>query len=203
VCRLRETRAADAERQGGNDEGSYRNRHPRAGGPLGSADPKAGVARPIQVPEGPPQRVVRGGLARGDGRAGDDALLEGDRAYDGDDLPAAKRQYQRARQLAPKDPAPRVGIARVALAESGVPTDYAAAPKNAKMQALLRDLDAALKLDKNYGPAHVERGRVLLILGRADDALRSLQRARGRAARDGARGRGAGALQTRRRPRPR
>ena len=57
-----------------------------------------------------------------------------------------------------------------------LPTDYAAAPKDAKMLALLRELDAALKLDKAYGPAHVERGRVLLILGRAEDALKSLER---------------------------
>jgi Flp pilus assembly protein TadD len=139
--------------------------------------PGAGDAKPVRRPEAPPApRFVPGGLARGDGAPADAELLEGDRAYDRDDLDAARQRYRRAQQLAPKDPAPRVGLARVALAGSGIATDYAVAPKNPKILALLRDLDAALKLDKAFGPAHVERGRVLLILGRAEEALKSLER---------------------------
>jgi len=60
-----------------------------------------------------------------------------------------------------------VGLVRIGLADSNVPTDYAAAPKNAQILALVRRLDAALKLDPNYAPAYVERGRLLLILGSA------------------------------------
>ena len=42
-------------------------------------------------------------------------------AYHRDELENAKQHYRRAQQLAPKDPAPRVGLARVALAVPGLP----------------------------------------------------------------------------------
>lgn len=126
----------------------------------------AAAARPNTVP---------GGLARGTGDEPDAALLEGDRAFWVDDLGNARKGYERARRLAPQDPAPRLGLLRVALAETGVPTDYAAAPKNPKVRALAKELDALVKQHPRYAPAHVERGRVLLIMGQAEPALRSLE----------------------------
>ncbi len=145
-----------------------------AGGCAPPALPTASASAPPPAPPPPKPGTVPGGLARGTGDAADKALLVGDKAFDLDDLPAAKRAYDQARRLAPKDPAPRVGQARVALAVTGVATDYAAAPKDRRVAAVLRQLDAALALDKDYGPAYVERGRVLLILGRAPDALAAL-----------------------------
>lgn len=100
----------------------------------------------------------------------------GDAAYLADQLKLARTHYTKARQLAPKDPAPQVGLLRVALAGTGVATDYAIAPKNAKVRALVRQADAIIKLAPDFGPAHVEKGRLLLILGDADQALQALHR---------------------------
>ena len=66
---------------------------------------------------------------------------------------------EKARLLAPKDPAPHVGLVRVALASSDVPTDYAAAPKNPGMLALLRKLDAALRSVQGWVAGQVPPGR--------------------------------------------
>src|SRR5690606_40410462 len=108
-------------------------------------------------PEPPPASgPPPGSLARGDGTPADAELEVADEAYDSEDLKLAKAHYQKAKRLAPKDPAPRVGLIRVALAQSGIATDYAAAPKSAKVRALVRQADAALQLDADYGPAHVE-----------------------------------------------
>ena len=119
--------------------------------------------------------TIRGGLARGTGDEADQALLAGDKAFDQDDLPAAKRHYARARKLSPRDPAPRVGLVRVRLAQTEIPTSFAAAPKHPELGALLRELDEIIRLDRSYGPAHLERGRVALVLGKAGAALASLE----------------------------
>ena len=79
-----------------------------------------------------------------------------------------------AQRLAPQDPAPRVGLVRVNLAAGEVAADYASAPKDPKVQSWLAQLDRVLKADPNYGPAVVERGRLLLILGRAPEAKSAL-----------------------------
>jgi len=127
-------------------------------------------------PEPPKPGKMPGGLSRGTGDALDAALFEGDKAYAADQLNAAKQHYQKAKQLAPKDPAPEVGLVRVALAESGVATDFAAAPKDKKIQALEKRVSALIKLHASYGPARVERGRLLLILGEAAKALAELEK---------------------------
>jgi Flp pilus assembly protein TadD len=127
------------------------------------------------VPEGP--RAPIGGLSRGTGDALDRALLEGDTAYFDDELPRAKAAYLRAQRLAPKDPAPPVGLVRVELAASNVATDYAAAPNHPKMLELLRRLERLRRQHPEFGAIEIERGRVLLILGRAEPALAALGRA--------------------------
>jgi Flp pilus assembly protein TadD len=126
---------------------------------------------------GPAQPRPSRNLSRGTSAPVDQALARGDKAYEDGDLGAAKAAYAEARKLAPSDPAPRVGLVRVALDESDVPTNYAAAPNHRGIVALLKDLDAALALDREFAPAHVERGRLLLILGRADEALLALEHA--------------------------
>ncbi len=60
----------------------------------------------------------------------------------------------------------------MSLAETGVPTDYGAAPKDARVQKILAELDALAARHKDYGLLELERGRVLLIVGRAEPALR-------------------------------
>ena len=119
--------------------------------------------------------TLRGGLARGDGQPADAALFAGDKAYFRDDYATAEKHYREARRLAPKDVAPGVGLLRIRLATSKIPTDYAAAPKNPTMLRLLQQAQALLKQDPAYGPAHVEKGRIELILGRASAALSSLR----------------------------
>ena len=132
-------------------------------------------SEPVVAPEQAPLQTS--GLARGDGGPADDALAAGDRALEADDLQAAREQYDRARALAPEDPAPAVGLVRVRLAEANVALDYRAAPGDARLERLLEALDAVLATAPRYGPAHLERGRVALILGDAPSALRSLRQA--------------------------
>src|SRR6187402_3398658 len=146
--------------------------------PLGAAAQPAHPARESSAaPPLPTAKPAQGGLARGSVEPVDLELAAGDQAYQNDDLAGAKAHYEKARKLSPKDPAPQIGLVRVALAESDVATDYAAAPKNPALLALLRKVDAALKLDEAYAPAYVERGRLLLILGNAPEALSALDRA--------------------------
>lgn len=127
---------------------------------------------PVKGPAG----LVPGGLARGTDEPADKELLEGDRAYRAGDFAAAKKHYEAAKKLAPKDPAPAVGVLRVRFASGEIPTDYASAPNNPRVKALLAEVDAALKKSADYGPLHLERGRLLLVVGKADAALSSLER---------------------------
>jgi Flp pilus assembly protein TadD len=143
--------------------------------PAASSTGAAAKAPAPPPPEPPKPGTVRGGLARGTGDAADTELFEADKAYVADNYKSAKTHYDKAKKLAPKDPAPRVGLLRVALAESGVPTDYAAGPKNPKILALIKEAEKVVALDQDYGPAHVERGRIELILGHAEKALSSLE----------------------------
>jgi Flp pilus assembly protein TadD len=129
------------------------------------------------TPEPPKAGKMPGGLSRGTGDALDAALFEGDKAYAADQLAAAEQHYTRAKKLAPRDPAPEVGLVRVALSKSGVATDYAAAPKDKKIGALEKRVSAVIRAHASYGPARVERGRLLLILGLADQALSELEQA--------------------------
>jgi tetratricopeptide (TPR) repeat protein len=116
-------------------------------------------------------------LARGSGEASDLALAEGDSAYAADELAKAERAYRRALSLAPRDPAPRVGLVRVALLRSELSQGYAVAPDDARVRSWLKDLDGALGLDPDYAPALLERGRLLLMLGDAEAARGVLERA--------------------------
>ncbi len=117
-----------------------------------------------------PGRLVPGGLARGTGDATDAELSLGDQAYRKGDVGRAREHYQAAQKLAPKDPAPAVGLLRVRFASGDLPTDYGAAPKDPKLRALIAEVEAVLRRSPDYGPAHVERGRLLLVQGKAEAA---------------------------------
>jgi Tfp pilus assembly protein PilF len=142
----------------------------------GDAEPRAAVSVEAGPAEGEAP-VQAPGLARGIGSPEDDALAAGDRAFEADDLNAARQHYERARALDAQDPAPVVGMVRVKLAEADVPLDFRAAPDDSRLLRLVEELDAVLKAAPKYGPAHLERGRIALILGNAPSALRSLRQA--------------------------
>jgi len=131
------------------------------------------------LPSAPPRPpgTIPGGLARGSGDDADRALLGGDQALEQEDLEAARRHYERARRLAPEDPAPAVGLVRVRLAKTGLPLSPAAAPDDRRLLELQRELSAILKRSSDYGPAYLEHGQIALMLGQASDALVSLERA--------------------------
>ncbi|HKQ69211.1 MAG TPA: tetratricopeptide repeat protein, partial [Polyangiaceae bacterium] len=141
------------------------------------------AAPPSPEPETPPVKSVppplpaTSKLARGTGAPADAALAAGDLAYEADDFARAEVKFKEALALAPKDAAPLVGLARIAIAKTNVPTDYNAAPRNPALEKAAVDLKRALKLDPEFAPAYTELGRVWLILGKADDALATLRKA--------------------------
>ena len=117
-----------------------------------------------------------GGLARGTKDKDDAELLAGDQAYRKGDLKAAAEHYRAAARLAPEDPAPAVGAVRVKLANGDVPAEYGAGPDSKKVAALVADISKLVTANPDYGPAYVERGRLLLVQAKADAALADLQR---------------------------
>jgi tetratricopeptide (TPR) repeat protein len=135
----------------------------------GAAPP--GVEDEEPLPPRPPD-----GLARGTGDALDRELRFGDEAFDVDDLARARKHYEKARRLAPKDPAPQLGLLRVRFALSGAATGYASAPNDKRVAAIARELEALTRLDAGFGPAFLELGRVALVLGDAPRALAALER---------------------------
>lgn len=132
----------------------------------GGADGPQAVAAPPRI-----------GLARGTDTPSDRALAQGDEAYLAERWDEAQAAFTQAAQLAPKDPAPIVGKVRVVLAKNDVPTDHAAAPDHPLLRKALTQLRRALQLDPNYGPAHLEFGRALLVMGKATEAVASLRSA--------------------------
>src|SRR5688572_10726525 len=144
---------------------------------VSAATPVAPPTAANDAPAAPVETAEPDKLARGDGTPADRALAEGDALLEKGELASARAAYERAQKLAPKDPAPRAGLARVTLASDDVPSDYGAGLNDARLLRLLKDLDDARVLDPNYGPVELERGRTLLVLGRATEALAALRRA--------------------------
>jgi hypothetical protein len=103
---------------------------PAPPGAHATLDPSAPRAVPDDPSAPPAPLPATTKLARGTGGAADDALRAGDAAYDADDFALAEVKYKEAANLAPKDAAPVVGLARVAVARTNLPTDYNAAPKH-------------------------------------------------------------------------
>ncbi|HVU01984.1 MAG TPA: tetratricopeptide repeat protein [Polyangiaceae bacterium] len=151
--------------------------------PAGSAP--AGTAPAAASPAPPrPGSLVAGGLARGSGEPWDQEVVLADVAYRAGDFAAAKAHYGEARKLAPKEAAPKVGVIRSRIALRGTSMDYGAAPKDPEVKALLAELDGVIRASPEYGPAYVERGRLLLVQGKADPALAALERGAALAADD-------------------
>jgi Flp pilus assembly protein TadD len=146
------------------------------GGPSisdGGAASRAAPALPV-FPAFPAPKPTTISLAR-TGDATIDALLaSGDAAFETGDLAKAEAAYVAARKAAPKRAGAAVGVARVRIARASPGLGYASAEKNKDVLAASRDLAAATKAEPTFGPAWVEHGRALLLLGDAQGAETSL-----------------------------
>ncbi len=117
------------------------------------------------------------GLVRGKADEADQQLALADAAYARNDFDAALSYYRQARRLIPNEPAPVVGIVMTRLEKEQIPTEYAGAKQDKRLKDLFRLLDKAKSLDADYGPMHLQYGRLLLIQGDAKAAGVSLARA--------------------------
>lgn len=122
----------------------------------------------------PPPKPTSIALARtGDAKL--DALLApGDAAFEAGDFAQAETAYDAARKAFPKRAAGAVGVARARVAKAAPNLGYASAEKNKDVLAAAKDLAAAAKAEPGFGPAFVEHGRALLLLGDAQGAEVSL-----------------------------
>ncbi len=103
-------------------------------------------------------------------------LRQGDLAFAEDRFELASEHYERARRHAPSEPAPRIALLRVRWAKLGLATAYAEAPHHPELERLVSEADAILAEHRDYAPALLEKGRLLLVLGDAPGAFASLRR---------------------------
>lgn len=135
-----------------------------------------------EAPGGDVRSLVDQGLARGDGTAVDALLGEGDDALRAGDGKRAAALFEKARQRAPRDPAPLVGWARATTLD--VSLAYGAAQGEEAARLALEALDRALALDANFLVATLEKARLLLAQGDARSALPLLEECARRVPRD-------------------
>lgn len=140
----------------------------------GGDDSRSGAA-PTVPPAAP--SGFRSGSSRGVGDAAGRELALGDAALRRKDPARALQHFRAARKLLPDHPAPVVGIVRARFSLLNVPFQYGIAPRHSALPELFELLDAASQLDGEFGPVYLERGRLELVRGRADDAKRHLERA--------------------------
>jgi Flp pilus assembly protein TadD len=136
----------------------------------------ATTAPPIAAPTYPPPKATTISLASTAGDACDVELKAGDDAFEANDLDAAQNHYLAAKKAGSKRAGPLVGIARVKIAKQNVAYDFAAAKGNVEITAAAKDLRGAAKIDPAFGPAQVELGRALLLLGDAAGAIDALKK---------------------------
>lgn len=124
----------------------------------------------------PPPKPTTISLARTDDGKLDAMLSEGDKAFEAGDLAKALVAYEAAKKAAPRRAAPIVGLSRVKVTKASPGLGFAAAEKNADVIAASKDLKRAAALEPKYGPAYVEYGRALLLLGDAPGAESALRK---------------------------
>src|SRR5262249_43801889 len=124
----------------------------------------------------PPPKPTTIPLAKTGDAALDATLSEADAAFEAGDLKKALRGYEEARKAAPKRAAPIVGIARVKVTTASPSLSFAAASGQADVVAASKDLKRATEIEPAFGPAHVEYGRALLLLGDAPAAEAALRK---------------------------
>lgn len=140
---------------------------------LGRGEPLHDEPHVVETPKPKPPT----GLTRGVGDEADRLLALGDLAIGRDDNAKALEHYRQARRLLTGHPAPIVGIVNARFGLLGLPTQYAAAPKEKRLAELFQLLDDAQKLDPNYPQLALARGRLLLVKGDAPAAETQLQKA--------------------------
>ena len=173
------TKASSAALEGappavaGADESSHR---------AVTMDPVAPVSATSRAPIPPPPAVVdipprpaTIALSRASRGAADPHLDLGDAAFEKDDFAGAQKEYEAARKADEKHPGGETGLARTAIAFLDLPTDYAVAKGNKKLQVVAAKLDVICKKFEDFGPAWVEAGRAKLLLGDAAGALAALR----------------------------
>jgi tetratricopeptide (TPR) repeat protein len=144
---------------------------------LGESSLDAGVdSTPPPAATFPPSKPTTIALSTRADTPVDKELAAGDAAFESGSLEDAKRHYEAARVAGPKRAGPLVGLARVRIANVGVPMDFAIAKGNKEIAAAVADLKTAAKREVDFGPAYVELGRAELLLGDADAALDALRR---------------------------
>lgn len=134
--------------------------------PLPTASAVVPTVRPGPTGPTPPPHV-----ARKTGTPSDNELVIGDEAFAKQDYPTALLHYEQARALAPRDPAPIVGVVRAKLAIADVPEGVGAAPENPHLVLAIDTLKQAMSLDMDYGPCLVDLARALLVSGQVETAL--------------------------------
>jgi Tfp pilus assembly protein PilF len=121
-------------------------------------------------------------LVRGVGDAADRLLELGEAALDREAYTLAKQYFADAQAALPEHPAPIVGLCLAELGLQQIPTEYAAAVDDARLAPIAEQLERALRLDPEYAPALLQRGRLLLIQGMPKQAESSLRQAASQAA---------------------
>lgn len=154
--------------------------YPRAPAVPAVVETDAGAPAPAPAPAAtklPPPRPTTIPLAKTGDAAVDALLANGDAAFEAGDLAKAEASYADAKKAAPKRVAGSVGLARVRVTRASPNLGYASAEKNKDVTAAAKELAAATKSEPGFGPAWLEHGRALLLLGDAPGAEASLGKA--------------------------
>jgi Flp pilus assembly protein TadD len=124
----------------------------------------------------PPPKPTTIPLAKTGDAALDATLAEADAAFEAGDLGKALAGYEAAKKAAPKRAAPIVGLARVKVTKASPSLGFAAATGQPDVASAAKELKRATEMEPSFGPAHLEYGRALLLLGDAAQAEASLRK---------------------------
>ena len=149
---------------------------PSASSPSGATTTVPVASAPHAEASLPPPKPTTIALARTNDAQLDAMLAEADKAFEAGDLAAALAGYEAAKKASPKRAGPIVGAARVKITKASPTLGFAAAEKNVDVIAASKDLKRAADMEPAYGPAHVEQGRALLLLGDAPQAEAALRK---------------------------
>ena len=108
--------------------------------PSPSPSPIPSAAASVTGPALPPPRPTTIPLSSGADSGDDRSVAAGDRAFEDGNLDTATKDYQAALGALPSKIAASVGLARVRIARTGLPLDYASGKGNAEVAAAVRDL---------------------------------------------------------------
>ena len=103
------------------------------------------------------------------------ALLLARQALDEGDADLARRHYARARGLGASEAEVRLGLIQAEVVATSIATDFAAAPGDVTLERCADELGEWIDSGSAPGGAYVERGRVLLMLGKAEASLADLR----------------------------